>query len=191
MNKLLIVTAPSGAGKTTIVNHLLKKFDSLAFSVSATTRHRRAYEIEGRDYYFLTEAEFRRLIGEGAFIEWEEVYSGQYYGTLKSEVERLWDNKKNIIFDIDVKGAWSIKKRYPENSLSIFIKPPSVEALINRLRTRKTETEESFRKRIEKASEELSYEKFFDIVLVNDVLEEALEKAEKIVGAFLQQKEDQ
>lgn len=182
---MLIVTAPSGAGKTTIVNHLLKKFGSLAFSVSVTTRKKRHYETHGKDYYFITTEEFRQLIREDAFVEWEEVYQGQFYGTLKTEVERLWKNNKNIIFDIDVKGARNIKSLYPDNSLAIFIKPPSLEALVSRLHHRETETEESFQKRIKKASEELSYEQYFDVVLINDDLEKALQEAEKIVGTYL------
>jgi guanylate kinase len=185
MNKLIIVTAPSGAGKTTIVHHLLKTFDNLAFSVSATNRAKRAHETDGVDYYFLPSDDFTRLITEGAFLEYEEVYDHQYYGTLKKEVERLWALGKCIVFDVDVKGALNIQKAYPNESLSVFIKPPSKEVLLERLKNRKTETPESLQKRINRASEELTYENRFDNVVVNDVLETALKQAEKITRAFL------
>jgi guanylate kinase len=176
MGKLIVVTAPSGAGKTTIVRHLLDKFDQLAFSVSATTREKRAGEEHGRDYYFMKTVEFKSLIDHGAFLEWEEVYENQFYGTLKSEVERLWKEGKHVIFDIDVKGALNMKKVYPRQSLTIFVK---------RLRKRQSESEDSLRKRINKAEYELTFEKHFDIVLVNDVLEEALKNAAEIVENFL------
>ena len=185
MSKLLIFAAPSGAGKTTIVHHLLDHFDSLSFSVSATTRARRPHEREGEDYYFLKVEDFKQLIAEDAFVEWEEVYDNQFYGTLKREVQRLWQEDKNIIFDIDVKGALNIKKAYPEESLSVFIKPPSPETLFERLRKRQTESAESLRKRMARVEEELTYEDRFDTVLVNDDLEVALRKAEKIVRDFL------
>jgi guanylate kinase len=184
MSKLIVLTAPSGAGKTTIVRHLLKTFDDLAFSVSATTRRQREGEVDGRDYYFLSEAEFRTKIKEQAFVEWEEVYQGQFYGTLKTEIERLWQAGKHIIFDIDVQGALNIKEHYPEQTLTIFVKPPSEEVLFNRLRQRNTETPENLRKRMEKASLELSFENKCDKTLVNDVLTEALAEAERIVQAF-------
>lgn len=185
MNKLIIVTAPSGAGKTTIVHHLLQTFDSLAFSVSATNRVKRAYESDGVDYYFLSTEDLKRLITEGAFLEYEEVYDGQYYGTLKKEVERLWEMGKCIVFDVDVKGALNIQKAYPKESLSIFIKPPSKDILLERLKNRKTETPESLQKRISRATEELTYENRFDKVIVNDILEIALKEAEKITRTFL------
>ncbi len=185
MNKLIIVTAPSGAGKTTIVHHLLQKFEALAFSVSATNRAKRAHETDGKDYYFLSTEEFQRLVGEGAFLEYEEVYDNQYYGTLKKEVERLWQLGKCIIFDVDVKGALNIQKAYPTEALSIFIKPPSKEVLMERLKNRKTETPESLNKRIARASEELTYENRFDKVIVNDVLELALKKADRITSNFI------
>jgi guanylate kinase len=184
MNKLIIVTAPSGAGKTTIVHHLLKTFDNLAFSVSATNRAKRAHETDGVDYYFLTTDELQRLIIEGAFLEYEEVYENQYYGTLKKEMERLWALGKCIVFDVDVKGAINIQKAYPKESLSVFIKPPSKEVLLDRLKHRKTETPESLKKRITRASEELTYENRFDKVIVNNVLETALKNAEKIIRTF-------
>ncbi len=185
LNKLIIITAPSGAGKTTIVQHLLKKFDSLAFSVSATNRIRRAHETDRIDYYFLSTADFQRLITEGAFLEYEEVYENQYYGTLKSEIERLWSLGKCIVFDVDVKGALNIQKQYPTQSLSIFIKPPSEEILFERLKNRKTETTESLKRRISRATEELTYEGKFDTVIVNDVLDTAFSEAEHLVNQFL------
>lgn len=182
---MIVLTAPSGAGKTTIVRHLLHTFDNLAFSVSATTRQQREGETDGKDYYFLSEAEFRTKIEAGAFVEWEEVYKGQFYGTLKTEIERLWQAGKHIIFDIDVQGALSIKRHYPDETLTIFIKPPSEEVLFERLRQRNTETPENLRKRMDKASLELRFQNKCDQILVNDVLAEALAEAERIVKAFI------
>lgn len=187
MEKLIIFTAPSGAGKTTIVKHLLNKIQSLAFSVSATTRERRSNEIDGESYYFMTPDDFREKIKAEAFVEWEEVYQDQFYGTLKSEVERLWSEGKNIIFDIDVQGALSVKKAFPKESLTIFVKPPSREILLERLTGRQTESPESLKKRYNKAAQELDYEDKFDKVLVNDNLENALERAEKIVLDFIEE----
>ena len=188
MEKLIIVTAPSGAGKTTIVHHLLRKFPELAFSVSATNRARRAHEIDGVDYYFLSTDNFKQRVTEGAFLEYEEVYDDQFYGTLKSEVERLWDLGKCIIFDVDVKGATSIKKAYPDESLAIFIKPPSKDILFERLKNRKTETTESLKKRIARATEELKYEDRFDKIVVNDDLERAFLESEAVVRDFISKK---
>ena len=185
MGKLLLITAPSGAGKTTIVRHLLKTFDSLAFSISATTRPKRHYEEEGKDYYFLSKEKFETLIEEDAFVEWEEVYPNLFYGTLKREVQRLWAEDKNIIFDIEVKGATNIKKAYPDNSLAIFIKPPSLNCLIERLQSRKTENEETLKERVDRAKKELLYENNFDKVIINDHLKSALQEAENIVKDFL------
>ena len=185
MSKLLIFTAPSGAGKTTIVKHLLENNADLAFSISATTREKRPHEKDGKDYYFISPERFRQLIKQDAFVEWEEVYTDQFYGTLKSEVHRLWNLKKHIIFDIDVKGAVNIKNLYAEEALAVFIKPPSIEVLEERLKKRKTENIESLRKRINHATEELKYEVFFDVVLINSDLDVALEKAEKIVRQFI------
>ena len=187
MNKLILVAAPSGAGKTTIVHHLLDQFDELAFSVSATTRPKRPDEREGEDYYFLHPGEFKSLIEQDAFIEWEEVYKNQFYGTLRREVERLWEEGKSIIFDIDVKGALNIKKSYPEESLSIFVKPPSLQALRRRLSQRETEDPESLRKRMTRAEKELRYENMFDRVILNDDLSKALQEAEAILDEFLHQ----
>lgn len=186
MNKLIVVAAPSGAGKTTIVKHLLKTFGVLAFSVSATTREKREHEKDGSDYYFINEADFRQKVKEGEFLEWQEVYMGQFYGTLKSEIKRLWDLRKVVIFDIDVQGALNIKKAYPSETLLVFVKPPSRDILIQRLRDRNTESEESLYRRIEKASYELGFEDKFDVVLLNDSLESCLARAEKIVQDYLQ-----
>lgn len=186
MSKLIVFAAPSGAGKTTIVHHLLGSFDNLAFSVSATTRERRQSEIDGQDYYFLTTEDFRRHIDQGDFVEWEEVYPDQFYGTLKSEIERLWDLGKHILFDIDVVGALNIREVYPENSLTVFIKPPSLEVLEERLRRRETESAATIRKRMEKAAWEMAFENKFDRILVNDVLTDTLSEARQIVAEFIQ-----
>jgi guanylate kinase len=186
MGKLIIVTAPSGAGKTTIVHHLLKKYETLAFSVSATNRAKRGHEIDKVDYYFFSATEFRKLVKKGAFLEYEEVYDGQYYGTLRSECERLWALGKCIVFDVDVKGALNIKHAYPDDSLAIFIQPPSEEVLFERLRNRKTETPESLKKRIARATEELTFSDKFDALIVNDKLEAAFAEAEKLVEGFLE-----
>lgn len=185
MSKLLLFAAPSGAGKTTIVHHLLKHFEGLSFSVSATTRPPRPHETEGRDYYFISRSRFEELVRQGAFVEWEEVYEGVFYGTLKSEIERLWAGGRHIIFDIDVKGAMNIKKAYPREALAVFVKPPSLEALEERLRARHTESEANIRKRLARAAEEMGYENKFDVVLVNDILEGALRRAEQIVEPFI------
>ncbi len=191
MSKLIAFTAPSGAGKTTIVRHLLNKFPNLAFSVSATTRQARPNEVDGEDYYFMSPEAFKRLIQEKAFVEWEEVYADQFYGTLRSEIERLWRQNLHILFDIDVKGALSIKQAYPEATLVIFVKPPSEKVLLERLRGRRTEEPENLKKRLQKATEELQYENSFDKVLINDDLSEALREAEKIVTDFIQQESEQ
>ena len=183
--KLLIFTAPSGAGKTTIVRHLLQKFGELAFSVSATTRPPRPGEEHGRDYYFLSQEEFARLVGEGAFVEYEEVYPGRFYGTLHSEVHRIWEADRTVVFDIEVKGATNIKRHYPDGSLAVFVSPPSREVLFQRLRDRSTEDAESLRVRIERAGEELAYADSFDRVLVNDDLPTALAEAEVVTRRFL------
>ena len=185
MSKLIIVTAPSGAGKTTIVHHLLETYDTLAFSVSATNRARRSHEMDKIDYYFLSTNEFRRRVTEGDFLEYEEVYDGQFYGTLRSECERLWALGKCIVFDVDVKGALNIKRAYPDESLAIFIQPPSKDVLFERLKNRKTETPESLKKRIARANEELTFADKFDAIIVNDVLQKAFTEAESLVETFL------
>lgn len=179
--KLVVFTAPSGAGKTTIVKHLLSKYANLAFSVSATTRAARSHEIHGKDYYFLSLEEWQQKSAEDDFLEWEEVYENQYYGSLKSEVERLWSLGRYVVFDMDVKGATNIKKIYGDKAITVFVKPPSSEVLFSRLRNRQTESEESLRKRIARATEELTYETTFDIVLLNDDLDICLQEAENII----------
>lgn len=183
--KVFIFTAPSGAGKTTIVKHLLKVNHALDFSVSATSRSKRAKEEEGKDYYFLTADAFQQKIADGAFLEWEEVYPNQFYGTLHSEIERLWGLQKHIIFDVDVKGAVDIKSHFDDRCLSIFIKPPSLQTLVDRLRKRGSETPASLKKRVARIRHELTYEEKFDHVIVNDLLDVALKEAEYLVEEFL------
>ena len=184
--KTIIFTAPSGAGKTTIVHHLLNKYpDKLGFSISATTRNKRENEKNGKDYYFLSHKEFKDKIKNNEFLEYEEVYENQYYGTLLSEVQRLWNEGKTVIFDIDVKGATKIKNYYGDNCLAVFIAPPSVEKLIERLKNRGTESAESLKKRIARVKREMKYKDKFDTVLINDDLETAKENAEKIVLDFI------
>jgi guanylate kinase len=183
--KLVIVAGPSGSGKTTIVRHLLGIYPRLAFSISACSRQKRMGEMDGEDYYFLSVEQFKEKIEKGEFLEWEEVYPGSYYGTLRSEVERLWNAERDVIFDIDVKGAMNLKKHYPENSLAIFIQPPSLDALEERLKNRKTEAPEFVEQRIKKATEELSYSPKFDKVIQNNDLHVAFAEADKLVGTFL------
>ena len=180
MGKLIVITAPSGAGKTTIVRHLVKTFDFLGFSISATTREKRNYELDGKDYHFMTVEDFKKMRRQKKFLEWEEVYENQFYVTLRSEVERIWREGKHIIFDVDVKGAKDIKKAYPNETLAIFVKPPSVDELFARLRNRKTESEASLKKRFARSKRELKYEKKFDDVLINDDLKIALKEAEEM-----------
>lgn len=185
-NKILIITAPSGAGKTSITHHLLKVFPQLAFSISAATRQARANETNGKDYYFLSQEEFTHKIQHNEFVEWEMVYEGKSYGTLKSELERIWNNKQVPVLDIDVKGAIHVEQQYPDTTLSIFIEPPSVEVLKNRLISRGTETEETLQARVNKASYEISFKHHFHEVILNDNLEQACEKAEAILRKFLE-----
>lgn len=184
--RLMVFTAPSGAGKTTIVRHLLATFDELDFSISATTREKRKKEKHGKDYYFISVEEFQKKINQDEFVEWEEVYENQFYGTLKSEVKRLRKLGKHVIFDIDVQGAISIKKVYRDDVHVVFIKPPSKEVLFNRLKNRKTESKKSLERRINKAIKELEYQDKFDSVLLNDKLEVAFDDAEQIVIDFCQ-----
>jgi guanylate kinase len=184
--KILIITAPSGAGKTSITHFLMKNFPSLTFSVSATTRNARENEKDGVDYYFISLEEFKNRILNNEFAEWEMVYEGKYYGTLKTEMKRIWDLNKIPILDIDVKGAIHLQQQYPENILSIFIEPPSVDELKKRLMSRGTETEESLNARVNKASYEIGFKDHFNEVIVNNDLETACEKAMKIVKAFLE-----
>ncbi|WP_167609751.1 guanylate kinase [Maribellus sediminis] len=183
--KLIIFSAPSGAGKTTIVRHLLAKGFDLEFSISATSRQPRHTETHGKDYYFLTAEEFAKKVDNEEFLEWEEVYKGTRYGTLKSEVERIRNKGKNVIFDVDVVGGLNIKKYYGDEALAVFVQPPSVEELRNRLTGRSTETEEKIAMRIAKAEHELSFAPKFDVVIVNDDLERAFVEAEKIISDFL------
>ncbi|HMR87832.1 MAG TPA: guanylate kinase [Saprospiraceae bacterium] len=184
--KMFIFTAPSGAGKTTIVRHLLDKYNFLDFSISATTRNKRPHEQDKVDYYFMSVDEFKENVTNGAFIEWEEVYENQFYGTLKSEVERIWSNNKHLVFDIDVRGAQNIKSFFGDKCMSVFVRPPSVEVLIERLVNRNTETPESLQKRISKVRREMEYENTFDMVLVNDLLEVSFVEAEHIVETFIE-----
>lgn len=183
--KLVIFSAPSGAGKTTIVKRLLEKNFNLEFSVSATSREARKNEIDGKDYYFLTQYEFQQKVDNNEFLEWEEVYLGTSYGTLKSEVERIRNLGKNVIFDVDVVGGLNIKKFYGDEALAIFVQPPSVEELEKRLRFRSTETEEKIKVRLAKAKHELSYAQQFDMIIVNDDLEKAVKEAEETIRDFL------
>lgn len=183
-NKVIIFSAPSGAGKSTIVRHLLEKFPYLEFSVSATSRKPRGSEKNGTDYYFFTKEEFEQKIKNGEFVEYEEVYAGSYYGTLHSEVERIWNKGNIILFDIDVKGGINLKRLYGGHALAIFIQPPSIEALRERLVTRGTDSPEAIEKRVAKASEELGFAGCFDRIIVNDNLESAFREAEEAVESF-------
>lgn len=186
MNKLIIFSAPSGSGKTTIVRHLLSlKKLNLAFSISATSRAPRGEEQHGKEYYFLSTDEFKKRVQHNEFMEWEEVYTGCYYGTLKSEVERLWAKGKNVIFDIDVAGGLRLKQQYPEQTLAVFVEPPSLVALEERLRNRKTETEEKIQMRLNKAEQEMATAHQFDVIIKNDNLQQALQEAERIVTDFI------
>ncbi|WP_088324634.1 guanylate kinase [Polaribacter tangerinus] len=188
--KLFVFSAPSGSGKTTIVRHLLnnKKFN-LEFSISATSRAPRGEEKDGVDYYFIDLKTFKNKIKSDEFLEWEEVYRDNFYGTLKSEVARIWAQKKHVIFDIDVAGGLRIKKKFPEETLSVFVKPPSVDELKIRLKKRKTESEEKINMRIAKASVELATAPQFDKIIKNYILEDALQEAEELVGNFIGLKE--
>lgn len=184
--KLIVFSAPSGSGKTTIVRHLIQKFPFLGFSISACTRDKRGRSEEnGKDYYFLTPDEFRRKIENHEFVEWEEVYEGAFYGTLKSEIDRIWSEGKMAIFDVDVKGGLSLKEYYKDKALTIFVKVPSMEVLKDRLMDRGTETEDSLSRRLFKVNFEMGFQDQFDVILVNDNLEETLVKAEKLLLDFM------
>ncbi len=185
-HKAIIFSAPSGAGKTTIVHHLLSVFDELAFSISACSRPRRHNERKGKDYHFLSISDFKSKIENNDFVEWEEVYKDNFYGTLIAEVERIWAEGKTVIFDVDVVGGLNLKKYFKDKALAIFVKPPSVKHLEDRLRTRETETEASIARRIGKAGIELERAKEFDYVLLNDKLEDAFKEAENVVKSFLE-----
>ena len=183
--KIIILTAPSGAGKTSITRHLIRKFPRLSFSISAATRSPRNNEQDGIDYYFITVEEFQKKIKENAFVEWEMVYEGKYYGTLKNELQRIWDEGKTPVLDIDVQGAIHVQLQYPENSLSIFVEPPSVDALRNRLQSRSSESPESLQTRLNKAGYEMSFKHHFDVIILNDDLSKACAEADKVAAGFL------
>lgn len=182
--KIIVITAPSGSGKTTLVKRLLAACPNLAFSISACTRKPRAKELHGRDYYFYEEEQFKKLITEDAFVEWEMVYSGKYYGTLKSELQRIWDSGKSPLVDIDVMGALAIKNKYPENCKTIFIEAPSLEVLRERLKARATETADSLEERISKAALELTFAPRFDNIIINEDLEAATKELMRVVEEF-------
>lgn len=182
---IIIFSAPSGAGKSTIVNHLLSKYPQLEFSISATSRAPRGTEKDGVEYYFFSTEEFEKKIAAGEFIEYEEVYKGSYYGTLRSELERIHGKGHTVVFDIDVKGGMNMKRLYPERSVSIFIMPPNVETLRKRLTGRGTDSPEAIERRVARAEEEIGYSSMFDKVIVNDVLEDSLAEAERIMEEIL------
>ncbi|HET9057234.1 MAG TPA: guanylate kinase [Chitinophagaceae bacterium] len=184
-NKIIIITAPSGSGKTSITRYLMREFPQLAFSISATTRPPRGSEKYGVEYYFMSLDAFKEKIQHNEFAEWEMVYEGKYYGTLKSELEKIWKHHQIPVLDIDVKGAIHIQQQYPHQALSIFIQPPSIEELEKRLKSRGTETTESLMARVNKASYELSFKNHFDKVIINNELDKACEEAKKIVENFL------
>jgi guanylate kinase len=186
-NRIIIITAPSGAGKTSITHYLLKTIPQISFSVSAATRQPREFEKDKVDYYFISLQEFQQKIQHNEFVEWEMVYDGKYYGTLKSELQRIWDMKKIPLLDIDIKGAIHVQQQYPQNCLTIFVEPPSVDELKKRLLSRGTETEESLQARVSKASYEISFKYGFNKVIVNDQLERACKEAEEIVKEFIRQ----
>lgn len=183
--KLIIFSAPSGAGKTTIVRHLLSKYPELSFSISATTRERRGEEVDGKDYYFISQSDFLHKIAQKEFVEFEEVYSGTFYGTLRAEIERIWANGQHVIFDIDVEGGLHLKRKYADKALAIFVDPPSLEVLIERLTGRGTEAPEKLAERFKKAEKELQYADRFDVILKNHDLKIACAEAEELVTGFL------
>jgi len=186
--KLIVFSAPSGSGKTTIVRHLLGIDNlNLEFSISATSREKRGKEVDAKDYYFLSAKAFKNKIKNDEFLEWEEVYRDNFYGTLKSEVERIWAKGKHVIFDIDVSGGLRIKRKFPEHTLAIFVKPPSIDELKIRLKKRKTESEDKINMRVAKASAELATAPLFDVIITNDDLEKALKDAETQVSNFIKQ----
>ena len=184
--KLIVFSAPSGSGKTTLVRHLIAQEDlNLDFSISATSRKIRGKEINGKDYHFISLEDFKKHIDEDDFVEWEEVYRNNFYGTLKSEIDRIWANGKHVIFDIDVVGGLRIKEKFAEQTLAVFVQPPSIEEMELRLRNRKTDSEEKILERVQKAKKELKFSSRFDIVLENDDLEKAKQKAYQLVKNFV------
>lgn len=185
MGKAILFSAPSGCGKTTIIKELMQYFDCFDFSISATSRAPRGEEQDGKDYYFLSKEEFMRRVEQDDFLEWEEVYSGTCYGTLKSEVERIWNGGKVIVFDVDVNGGRNIKRYFGEDALSIFVMPPSIEVLEQRLRSRGTDSEEAIVKRLARSAEELKQAPAFDVTIVNDDLARAVEETRRVVERFL------
>ena len=185
MGKAILFSAPSGCGKTTIIRELMQYFDCFGFSISATSRQPRAGEVDGKDYYFLSNTEFKRRVDQGDFLEWEEVYAGTCYGTLKSEVERLWAEGRVAVFDVDVNGGRNIKRHFGADALSIFVMPPSVEVLEQRLRSRGTESEEAIAKRLGRSAEELKQAPQFDVTIVNDDLPRAVAETRRVIENFL------
>lgn len=187
--KLIVFSAPSGSGKTTIVRHLLKQLElNLEFSISATSRERRGDEVQAKDYYYLSADEFKSKIKGNEFLEWEEVYRDNFYGTLKTEVERIWSKGKHVIFDIDVSGGLRIKRKFPDQTLAVFVKPPSIDELKIRLKKRKTENEDKINMRVAKASAELATAPLFDVIIENDNLDKALSEAYHLVSDFINDK---
>ena len=183
--KIIIFSAPSGSGKSTLIGHLLKRFPQLEFSISATSRAPRGSEVNGKEYYFLSNEEFKNKVAADEFVEWEEVYAGTCYGTLRSELKRIWDQGHVIVFDVDVKGGVNLKKIFGDDALSIFIMPPSVEELRRRLEKRGTDTPETIAKRVAKAEEEITYAPLFDKIVVNDSLETAIDDATRITETVI------
>ncbi|WHZ07516.1 MAG: Guanylate kinase [Cytophagales bacterium] len=187
--KAIIFSAPSGSGKTTLVHHLLKTNPDLGFSISAATRDKRGRkEQNGKDYYFLTPEEFKHKIDNDEFIEWEEVYAGNFYGTLKSEIDRIWSEGKNVIFDVDVRGGLNLKKYFGDKALAVFVKVPSLDVLKQRLNDRGTETEESLSRRLFKANFEMTFQDKFDVILLNENLDKSLAEAQRLYDRFKMQK---
>lgn len=184
--KLIILSAPSGAGKTTLVRHLLETNPALAFSISCATRDQRITEIDGKDYYFLSPDKFREKIDNQEFVEWEEVYENHFYGTLKSEIDRIWKEAKHVLFDIDVQGGLNLKKQFGDQALAIFVQPPTLDELAQRLTNRNTDSPEKLKMRIAKAAQELKFAPDFDLIIINDDLEEAKAETQEKVSQFIQ-----